>query len=393
MERSVTRYFKNVIKRLFYRVFEALNLPPMVRIASGHPYIWDTTGVHQNKRLFLADLMASQKVNITDIARTAGVSITTVSRVLNGKAEQFRISKKSQEIIRETARRLNYIPNQFAANLKSGKSNTIALIIPSLSNPFFAEIASEINEEVRNRGYVTIIGDSDENMENENEEIIQMESRNIEGLIIAPSSQHWKNIKKLHDRGLPVVCIDRYFESQNIPYVSTDNYEGAVMAVKHLIEHGHTHIACIQGVQDSIPNKLRIQGYKDTMLEHKLTDYSISGDEFSVQNGYKETKLLIQSMQRPTAIFTLSNTIAMGCIKALKEEGLNIPDDLSLVTFDDHPYLDYLATPLTCVTQPTKEICRTAIKYLFFMLTKKEIKSPQLLLKPELTYRKSVKRI
>ena len=337
--------------------------------------------------------MAHHKVSIVDIAKTAGVSISTVSRVLNGKAEQFRISKKSQLKVKETARRLNYVPNQFAANLKSGKSNTIALIIPSLSNPFFADIASEINTEIRNRGYITIIGDSDESTDIENEELLQMQSRNIEGLLIVPCSQNWKSIKKLHDRGIPVVCIDRYFEDQDIPYVSTDNYDGAVTATKHLIEQGHTNIACIQGVRHSVPNKLRIQGYTDAMTSSGISNVHISGDEFSVENGYKETKLLLQLPERPTAIFALSNTIAMGCMKALREENLNIPEDVSLIAFDDHPYLDYLATPLTCITQPTREICRLAVKYLFFMLQKKEIKSGQILLKPELKYRKSVRRI
>ncbi len=337
--------------------------------------------------------MANHKVSIVDIAKNAGVSISTVSRVLNGKAEQFRISKKSQQKVKETARRLNYVPNQFAANLKSGKSNTIALIIPSLSNPFFAEIASEINDEIRDRGYITLIGDSDENLDTENEELLQIQSRNIEGLVIAPCSKNWKNIKKLHDRGLPIVCIDRYFEDIDIPYVSTDNYAGAYMATKHLIEQGHSDIACIQGVLESVPNKLRIDGYRQAMVEAGITEYTISGDEFSVENGYRETKILLQMRKRPTAIFTLSNTIAMGCMKALKEEDVGIPDDMSIITFDDHPYLDYLATPLTCITQPTREICRIAIKHLFFMLGSKEIKSRQVLLKPEIKYRKSIKRI
>jgi LacI family transcriptional regulator len=252
-----------------------------------------------------------QKVNIVDIAKRAGVSISTVSRVLNGKAEEFRISEKSQLKIRETARKLNYIPNQFAASLKSGKSNTIALIIPSLSNPFFADIASEINAEVRNRGYITIIGDTDESREIESEELVQMESRNIEGLVIAPCSENWKGIKKIHDQGKPVVCIDRYFEDLDIPYVSTDNYEGAVMGTKHLLENGHTRIACIQGVQHSVPNKLRIEGYKQAMIDAGIKDAMISGNEFSEQNGYKETKLLLQQRKRPTAIFALSNCIAM----------------------------------------------------------------------------------
>jgi LacI family transcriptional regulator len=337
--------------------------------------------------------MAKQKVSIVDIANKAGVSITTVSRVLNGKAEEFRISEKSQIKIKETARKLNYVPNQFAASLKSGKSNTIALIIPSLSNPFFADIASEINAEVRNRGYITIIGDSDENIDIENEELMQMEARNIEGLVIAPCSQNYKSIKKLHELGRPIVCIDRYFEDLDIPYVSTDNYEGAYMATDHLIKNGHTHIACIQGVLESVPNKLRIKGYKDAMAKAGIKESRISGDEFSVENGYKETKLLLQSGSMPTAIFTLSNTIAMGCMKALKEENLRIPDDISIITFDDHPYLDYLETPLTCITQPTREICRLAIKHLFFMLSNKEIKTRQILLRPELKYRKSVRSI
>jgi len=142
-----------------------------------------------------------------------------------------------------------------------------------------------------------------------------------------------------------------------------------------------------------VPNKLRIKGYTDAMIGAGNKDYQIIGNEFSVQNGYKEMKLLLQQRERPTAIFALSNTIAIGCIKALREENLSIPDHISLITFDDHPFLDYLATPLTCITQPTREICRIAIKYLFFMLTNKEIKQSQVLLKPELKYRKSVKRI
>lgn len=338
-------------------------------------------------------MATNHKVSIVDIAKKAGVSITTVSRVLNGKGEEFRISEKSQLKIRETARKLNYVRNQFAASLKSGKSNTIALIIPALSNPFFADIASQINLEVRNRGYVTIIGDSDENVDTENEELRQMESRNIEGLIIVPCTNSWSSIRKMHDQGRPIVCIDRYFEDVDIPYVSTDNYEGAVMATRHLIDNGHSRIACIQGVQESVPNKLRIQGYKDAMIASGYHDYAIAGDEFSIQNGYKETKLLLQSRERPTAIFTLSNTIAMGCMKALWEEGLDIPQDISLITFDDHPYLEYLSTPLTCVTQPTREICQLAVKHLFFMIANKEVKSKHVLLKPELIYRKSVRRI
>lgn len=344
------------------------------------------------KRLFNI-AMTTQKANINDIASRTGLSISTVSRVLNGKAEQFRIGKESQQKIHAVAKELNYVPNQFAANLRSGKSKIVALIVPSLNNPFFADLASTINAEVRRFGYTTMISDSDENTEIEKMELRQLMSRNIEGLIIAPCGNQWEHIKHLHDLGLPIICIDRYFEDLDIPFVSTDNYDGAYNATKHLIENGHSLIACIQGVQQSTPNRLRVKGFIDALENAGIKNYTIAGDDFSVQNGYLETKLLFQQKEKPTAIFTLSNTIAMGCMKALKEMNVRIPDDISLITYDDHPYLDYLATPLSCIAQPVSDISKIAIKFLFSRLNNNEVKIQQVLLKPEMKYKKSIKRI
>jgi len=333
------------------------------------------------------------KINITDIAAETGLSISTVSRVLNGKAEQYRIGKKAQQKIVAAAKELNYIPNLFAANLRTGKSNTIALIVPSLNNPFFADLASTLNAEVRKFGYSTIISDCDENLETEEMELQQVMSRNVEGLIIAPCGNKWEHLKQLHDQGLPIVCIDRYFEELDIPFVSTDNYDGAYNATKHLIENGHTMIACIQGVQQSTPNRLRVKGFTDAMEDEGIRNYTIVGDDFSMQNGYLETILFLQQAERPTAIFTFSNTIAMGCMKALKEMNVAIPDDISLITFDDHPYLDYLATPLSCIAQPVSDISKIAVKFLLSRLNNEEVKRDQILLKPEMIFKKSVRRI
>ncbi|HLP73403.1 MAG TPA: LacI family DNA-binding transcriptional regulator [Bacteroidales bacterium] len=338
--------------------------------------------------------MGAQKTNINDIVARTGLSVSTVSRVLNGKAEQFRIGKKSQQIILDAAKELNYIPNLFAASLKSGKSNTIALIVPSLNNPFFADLASTINSEIRKYGYTTMISDSDENTEIEKRELHQLVSRNIEGLVIAPCGNQFEHIKQLHDSGLPIICIDRYYEDLDMPYVSTDNYDGAFAATKYLINNGHKVIACIQGVQQSTPNRMRIKGFTDASIEAGLSKCMIAGDDFSVQNGYLETRLLLQKKERPTAIFTLSNTIAMGCMKALKEMNLKIPDDISLLTFDDHPYLDYLETPLSCIAQPVNDISKIAIKFLFAKIhNSNDTIVGQILLKPELKIKQSVKSI
>lgn len=335
-----------------------------------------------------------KKTTIKDIAKKTGLSITTVSRVLNKKSEKYRIAKKSQQVVEAAALELNYVANHFAANLKSGKSNTIGLIIPSLSNPFFANIASNINSEVRKYGYTTIIADSDENVEIEKLELQQFVSRNIEGLIIIPCGKEMEHIKQVYEKGLPLVLLDRYFEGLEIPFVSTDNFEGAYMATKLLIDHGHKSILCIQGVTDSTPNRMRVKGFKQAMKNAGIEDFKVVGDAFSFENGYLETKMLLQNKVRPTAIFTLSNTIAMGCLKAIKEENLRIPQDISIITFDDHLYLDYLATPITCVAQPIDVICKLAMKNLMSTLINKEKSSvKQVILKPEIKYRKSVSNI
>lgn len=337
--------------------------------------------------------MKSRKVNITDIAGRTGLSITTVSRILNGKAAQYRISKVSCQKVIETAKELNYVPDLFASNLRTGKSKTIALIVPSLSNPFFADIAGTINSEVRKYGYVTLISDSDENPEIEEMELRQVVSRKVEGLIIVPCGNQQGQIRQVYQQGLPVICIDRYFENSDLPYVSTDNFEGAYKAAKHLIQNGHKRVACIQGVQQSTPNRLRVEGFRKAMEEHGLNSYTISGDDFSIRNGYHQTVLLLQQPERPTAIFTLSNTIAMGCIKALKEASVHIPDDISVITFDDQLYLDFLATPLSSIAQPVNDIGKMAVKFLFARINSQEMKVEHVLLKPEIIVRESVKRI
>lgn len=335
----------------------------------------------------------TKKTTIKDIAKKTGLSTTSVSRVLNGKAEKYRIAEKSKQIIEAAASELNYVANHFAANLKSGKSNTIGLIVPSLSNPFFANIASNINSEVRKYGYTTIIADSDENVEIEKTVLQQFIARNIEGLIIIPCGKEMEHIKHVYDQGLPLVLLDRYFEELEIPFVSTDNFEGAYMAANLLINHGHKSFLCIQGIIDSTPNKLRVKGFKQAMKDAGIENYNVVGDAFSLENGYSETKMLLQNKVRPTAIFTLSNTIAMGCLKALKEENLRIPQDISLITFDDHLYLDFLATPITSIAQPVEAICKIALKNLISNLSEKGKTVKQVILKPEIKYRESISNI
>lgn len=333
------------------------------------------------------------KAKIVDIARKSGYSITTVSRVLNGKGDAYRISKKTQESIKNCANELNYIANEFARNLRTGTSKTIALILPSLNNPFFAEIASIANSEIRKYGYITIISDSEDNLINEKEEVIHITSRNVDGMIIVPNGDEWDHLFKLKENGLPLICIDRYFDGADLSYVASDNYGGAYTAARYLIEQGHTSIACIQGVRYSTPNKQRVKGFVDAMVESANTSYTITGDDFSEQNGYMETKLLLKKKNWPTVIFAFSNTIAMGCIRAFREDGVKISDDISLITFDENPYLNYIEPPLTCISQPVEEICKIAVKILFSEILAHDKTPKHILLNTQLKIKASVRKL
>jgi LacI family transcriptional regulator len=333
------------------------------------------------------------KPNIVDIAEITGFSITTVSRVLNGKGEKYRISKATREKIKSVAEELKYVPNEFARNLRIGKSKTIALIVPSLKNPFFAEIASVVNNEVRKYGYITLIGDSDDQVENEKNELSHLTSRSLDGMIVVPCGEEWDHLVKVQENGLPLICIDRYFEDTSLSYVSSDNYDGAYSATKYLIEQGHTDIACIQGVRYSMPNIQRVKGFADAMKNAGIDAYTVTGDAFTEQNGYLETKLLLSRGKRPSAIFAFSNMIAMGCLKALKEENVRIPEAISLITFDDNPYMNYIDPPLTCISQPVEDICKIAVKILFSHILDDDKKPKHVLLKCMLKVKESVKNV
>jgi len=328
--------------------------------------------------------------SINDIAKELGLSATTISRVLNNKGDLYRISKATQLKVRELAEKLHYVPNEYAANLRSGKTNTIALSIPSFMNPFFGRIASNLNKELRELGFLTIFNESDENESIEADALKKLRSRNIEGLIIAPSGSNSKEIRILQDKGLPIVCVDRYFEDDDIPYVATDNFIGGYEATKYLINNGHRNIACLQGNKSSVPNRKRVEGYLKALEDANLNKTYIAGDSFSEKNGYLETKLLLQNKEKISAIFTLSNTIAIGSLQALAEEGVKVPDDISIITFDDASYLSLFSTPITSIAQPIEDISKLVIKILMAKLANNPLPINQILLKPKIIHRSSV---
>jgi len=220
-------------------------------------------------------------------------------------------------------------------------------------------------------------------------------SHQVDGIIIAPVGNNFELLNQVHQSGVHLVVVDRYSPDFMLPYITSDNYQGGLDAVNYLISMGHTKIACIQGIPDSQPNRERVNGY---IRAHEINhipmdrDY-ILGESFSVENGYKQTRILYSEDDPPTAIFALSNQISLGVLMAINEMGLNIPHDVSLISYDEQPYSAHLGTPLTTIEQKKKEMGQLAVNYLIKNIDNEELKGKpfNIKLKTSLIIRSSVK--
>lgn len=310
---------------------------------------------------------ASAQATLHRIAQLAGVSVTTVSRVLSDQARRYRISPKTEAAVREQARACNFVPNQLARGLRLKKTLTIGLVIPDIANPFFSAIARQVALGARRHGYSVILCDSQDSVELERQSIDLLRSRHVEGMAICPVGMEAGHLAELGRGGLPLVLVDRYFPEEPLPYVACDHYAGAREATELLLDHGHRRIACLQGLRGTAPNELRLQGHREALGARGIAvdEGLIAGDSFSEQSGYIETKLLLRAGRPFTAILALSNLIALGALRALAEEKRRIPEDISIIAYDEQPYSAYLATPMTTVAQPCAEMGDVAVKLLF----------------------------
>lgn len=333
------------------------------------------------------------KITLREIADKTGYSISTVSRVLSGKTAIGRISSHTAEEIIKTARDSNYFPNLVAQNTRLNKTGTIGLVLPSITNPYFSDIANSVIVEVTKNNYTTIVLVSGESVENEKAVLSTLMSRKIDGIIAVPVGQDASLYEEINANHIPVVLVDRYFSESKLPYVTTNNYAGGYVATEYLIMNGHRKIACIQGVESSLPNVRRVKGFREALTKAEIAEQTVVGNEFSIQNGYLETKLLLSREENPTAVFALSNTIMLGVVKAVKESGLRIPEDISIVAFDNNMYMDYLSPVITRVSQSTDEMGTLATRLLFEGMNSKTRKTNKIELTPNILIGGSVKNI
>jgi LacI family transcriptional regulator len=336
------------------------------------------------------------KHTLKSLAGELGLSVCTVSRVLNGKSRQYRIAKITEQRVLRHARECEFSPNLVARGLRLKKTFAVGLILPDLSNPFFAKIARSVAEEAHERKYTLEICDSQDNTAIEIDALQHLQDRHVDGLILCPVGNKSDHLQALLHARQPIVLVDRYFPDLKLPYITSDNVGGAETATRHLLEHGHREIACLQGLPRAVTNVQRLKGYRRALHSHQVRANSdlIAGNGFTRQSGYHSTRNLLAKRREFSAILAFSNQIALGALQVLNETGLNVPEDVSLVSFDDIDGVEFFATPLTTVAQPVQEIGQTAARILFERINKREGHSDEHLLLPtRLISRHSVKRI
>ncbi|WP_196594239.1 LacI family DNA-binding transcriptional regulator [Pectinatus sottacetonis] len=334
------------------------------------------------------------RTTIKDIANAAGVSVTTVSLVLNGKSN--RISAKNRRLIKDIAQKMNYRPNKLAVGLIKKITNTIGLIIPDISNVFFSEITKGIEDFAHKKSYNLILCNSNDNHALEIESINMLIDQSIDGLIIIMSAESYgtkeqASLSLLKKASLPTVIIDCFNETDNFSTVSINNTKASYMAVEYLISLNHKRIACITGPLGPQTNTDRLNGYIKALQKHAIPYRKelIYEGNFRYQSGYNAISVLLP--QRPTAILCLNDMMAYGAIKALKEQGINVPNDISVMGFDDIFFSQILEVPLSTISQPAYTMGKKAAELLLDDLTE-HTPPKHIIFEPVIKIRQSTKK-
>jgi LacI family transcriptional regulator len=307
------------------------------------------------------------------VAEIAGVSIATASRVLAGKGDAHRISAETVMAVRAAAERIGFRHSQVARSLKNGQSALIGVVVPDVSNPFFAAIAREVTLAAEAKGYSVLLADSREDDATERRLVAQVRDRRIEGLVVCPAGLEQEHLAALQDDGLPLVVVDRGFADGELTTVTSDHAAGARAIAAVLLKAGHRHIGVLQGRPGTLANDERLAGFKAALVAAgvRLPATHIRGEAFSEASGRAAASALLRAQPAITALFALSNQIALGALRAAADLGRVVPHDLSLVTFDDLPHADFLSPPLTTACQDVPALGRRAAELLLERITGK----------------------
>ncbi len=300
---------------------------------------------------------------IRDVARRAGVSTMTVSRVINGSGYA---SPGARSRVEEAVAQLGYVPNAVARHLRSRRTKTLALVVSDITNPFFTTIARGVEDAAARSGYAVMFANTDESESEEMQYLRMLAQRQIDGVLLVPAGSSPEPYRLLQAQGIPVVVLDRRVSVRKLDEVRCDSESGAYELVRHLIALGHHRIGIVTGRRNISTSVDRVAGYERALTEAGIDvdPRLIRYDSFSLAAGYERVRELLAISPLVTAIFAANNFIAFGALRALREGHIAVPREISLVTFDDLPQ-DWHDDPfLTVLAQPAYEVGRQAAELL-----------------------------
>mgnify|MGYP001560060032 CR=1 FL=1 len=331
------------------------------------------------------------KHTMRDVARLAGVSVATVSAVINGTAT---VSERRTLKVREAMQALDYHPDNIARSLKVGRTRVIGMVIPDITNAFFPEVVRGVEEAARAEGYSVILCNSNEDPEQERQHLSTLFSQRVDGVLIA-CSDAFTAYDSLLRRRFPVVFVDRIPQGLTCDGVATDNVEASYRATRYLIELGHRQIAFIAGELRLSPHAGRLDGFRNAMQESNLAirdEYLRMGD-LCIQRGYEAGMAMLRLSTPPTAIITSNNRMLLGLMRCIAERNVGCPAEVSVIGFDDYVWTEHFTPRLTVVAQPTHEIGQRAMALLLKKIHAGEAPTeehePLVLLKAEFRVRES----
>jgi len=320
--------------------------------------------------------------NIIDVAEKADVSITTVSHVIN---KTRYVSKELTERVKKAMEELDYQPNSLARGLRSGKTRTIGLIIPDISNQYFAEISRKVEDNGFVHGYSVILCNSDDDYLKERNYLDVLIAKQVDGIVFISAGENSENLEKAQSSHIPTVVVDRDIKNINSDVVMVDNRRGGYIATEYLVSLGHRKIACITGPSLTNPSAERIEGYKQALSNGgiKINQNYIRVGDYRFTSGEKAMRELLMLEQPPTAVFTCNDMMALGAYRAINDIGLKIPDDISIIGFDNIPFSQAVYPNLTTIQQPIQKIAQLVIEMLIEKIKLKNRRSEERSEKPE----------
>jgi len=304
-------------------------------------------------------------ITLRHVADRAGVSAMTASRVINGR---HGVSVDTQRRVEEAVATLNYIPNRIARGLVSQRTKTIGLIVPDVVNPFFAPVVRGAEIAARRAGFRVLLCNSEGDLRLERDYIDDLVQHRVEGLLLAPVSDHSAHsIFSLHRGGFPLVLLDRTLSETDCDSVVCDSAAGARRMTEHLISIGHREIAHLTDVEETSTGRERLRGYREALAAANIPyrDELLFRTTVDQIGGYRATQQVLALHGLPTVIFTVNNMTAVGAMQALRERGFSVPQDIGLVCFDDVEHLAVLSPFLTVVNQPAETLGSLGAQLLF----------------------------